>query len=842
MSRPSFDPQDWPRVQELFARALELPPEDRTGFLERIEPSEAIRSHVVALLEGDADPATVLAESVLGMGWMGGTQTDAGADESADPAVGSTIGPYRCVRKIGEGGMGVVYLAERVDFEQRVALKIVKRGMDTNEIVRRFEGERRILARLEHPHIARLLDGGVTDDGRPWFSMEYVEGEPLLDHCVRADLPVVERLELFRSVCQAVQYAHASLVVHRDLKPTNILVTPDGTPKLLDFGIAKVVGGDASEADPGLTRTGFRPMSPAYASPEQVLGEPVTTASDVYALGVILYELLTGERPFGERGTGKSLEADIVSTEPRPPSQRVGADRKDLPADLDNIVLMALRKEPGRRYESAGALAADVGRYLAGYPIMASGDSALYRLRTFVRRNRTWVGAAAAAVLVLSGTVTWYTARLRAERDRAELEAAKFQAVNDYWGVVFEEASPLSAQAGRAVPTSETTVADLLDWAAANAEGYLGDYPDAYARVLLALGYVSYTRGDYERAEPVLRRGLQVTQDLFGDSVDDEIVMHTASVAIMLADQGRWEESLDYQRRTLDLALRYDEPLGAGLAYNNLGKHLTRMGRYEEALPYLEGALRAYVEAVGEDHFYWAIAMGNYGRALWGAGDLEGADSALTRALAVKHAEFPKGDLSIAEDQVTLAWLRRAQGRVAEALAEADSALAIREPVPLDDRSIVGESLQQRGLLRVEAGDVETGLADLREGDRLFREQAGKGHPLTYQGPLHLGTALRLAGRAAEAETQLLMAVKEADDYLPAGHPGAADPRYQLGLLSGARGDEAEAERWLREALDIREAHLPEGHRLTSEARAALDELRGEGAGRIGNPKGFSRQ
>ena len=305
---------------------------------------------------------------------------------------GALIGPYRLVRELGQGGMGVVYLAERADgqFEQRVALKLIKRGMDSDEILRRFLAERQVLARLSHPHIARLLDGGVTAEGQPYFAMEYVDGVPLHHYCEERSLGFEDRLRLFREVCEAVQYAHRSLVVHRDLKPSNILVTSAGETKLVDFGIAKVLYEDV--ADRSVTRTDQRLMTPEYAAPEQVRGEPVTTATDVYALGAILYQLLTGRPPhqFTGRSRGGAVPHHLRGgprAAERGPCTR-HRRRRRLRGDLDIIVLKALRKDPARRYPSVEALLEDLERHRTGLPVRARPDSVAYRARKFLGRHR----------------------------------------------------------------------------------------------------------------------------------------------------------------------------------------------------------------------------------------------------------------------------------------------------------------------------------------------------------------------------------------------------------------------------------------------------------------------
>ena len=393
---------DWPDIEALFEAALEQPPGEREAWLAAHCDDPALRARIEQLLAAHERSGGILDEPLH-------PPSDQPESPPPDADVGRRIGPYRTVDLLGHGGMGSVYLAERADgqFDQRVALKLLRIGFDTEDRTRRFLAERQILATLTHPNIARLLDGGVAGAGQPFFVMEYVDGRPLGQYCDAHRLSIQERLGLFVTVCRAVQYAHSNLIVHRDLKPSNILVTDGGTVKLLDFGIAKLLDPDAlpSHAVPR-TRTGFLPMTPAYASPEQVRGEAITTASDVYQLGVVLYELLVGRRPYRVRGrTPSEIEHLICTKEPTRPStalakvgkgppEDVGRARKTSPdqlqrvlrGDLDMIALTALRKEPARRYDSAEQLAEDVERYLAGRPVTARAQTWGYRVGEFVRR------------------------------------------------------------------------------------------------------------------------------------------------------------------------------------------------------------------------------------------------------------------------------------------------------------------------------------------------------------------------------------------------------------------------------------------------------------------------
>ena len=413
-------PERWQRVETLFQAALDRSPAERPAFLDHACGGDAdLRREVEAMLAADAQAGAFLMASPLGEAKPWPTTPYGG------PMAGRRVGAYRLLREIGQGGMGSVYLAERADaaFQKQVAVKFLRHGLGAEAARRRFHSERQILARLDHPHIARLLDGGTAEGGWPYIVMEYVEGQPIDAYCAERSRSVSERLRLFRSVCAAVGYAHQHLVVHRDLKPSNILVTPAGEPKLLDFGIAKLL--DPGPADLIVdTATAARPMTPQYASPEQARGEPVTTASDVYSLGVLLYELLTGSRPYQVQGhTPQQVERIICDTEPPKPSAAAPRLGRWLTGDLDNIVGMALRKEPARRYTSVQEFSEDIRRHMENQPVVATSDTFRYRLRKFLRRHRAGVAAATLILITLLGGVTatlWQAREARRQRARAE--------------------------------------------------------------------------------------------------------------------------------------------------------------------------------------------------------------------------------------------------------------------------------------------------------------------------------------------------------------------------------------------------------------------------------------
>ncbi|HVS18728.1 MAG TPA: serine/threonine-protein kinase, partial [Planctomycetota bacterium] len=449
MSGPPAEPQPsqqrWAQVRALLERTLDVASDEREAFVAREAGSDAaLRAEVEALLASEDGVALEAPE-----GWPRRVEPEAAPQRA---------GPWRLLRRIGAGGMGEVFLGVRADgqFKRRVAVKLIKLGMDTEEVLRRFEREREVLAALDHPGIARLLDGGVGSDGRPYLVLEFVEGEPLDRWCDHQRLSVRERVELFAEVCDAVEVAHRSQVVHRDLKPGNVLVDAEGRPKLLDFGIAKVLSGDRGPATVDLTDTPLRLLTPSYASPEQVRGGSVTPASDVYSLGAMLYELLSGRRALELQALSPlEIERTVCEREPVRPSQALteeaAADdiaarrgtsprglRRELEGDLDTIVLEALRKEPRRRYPSAAELAADLRRHLDGRPVRARPDTLRYRASKFVRRNALAVGSTAlvlAALVVGLSVSLWQYRRASAANARlatqSELDRRRSRELED---------------------------------------------------------------------------------------------------------------------------------------------------------------------------------------------------------------------------------------------------------------------------------------------------------------------------------------------------------------------------------------------------------------------------
>ncbi len=855
----------WDEADRLFDQALELPPGDRQRWLDQsCAGNHALRQQVEALLQADAAAANFLELD----GWRLAEPILEPPD--ADSAAGFAIGSYRVVRELARGGMGVVYLAERADgqFEQRVALKLIKRGMDSDEIHRRFLAERQILARLNHPHIARLLDGGVSAEGQPYFAIEYVDGSTIMAHCEPRELGLEQRLRLFLDVCDAVGYAHQNLVVHRDLKPSNILVTPDGQVKLLDFGIAKVVG-EGSDAETGLTETGLRVMTPEYAAPEQVLGAPVTTATDVYALGAVLYELVSGHRAHRLASrTPAEVWRVVCEVEPEPPSSAAtGAIRQRLRGDVDTITLRALKKEPDRRYPTVEQLASDVRRHLDGLPVSARPDTWRYRAAKFVGRHRVGVAAGAAIVLSLVAGVagTIWQARVAAERARvASAEAAKERAVREFLVRLFQASAPGQAL-GR-----DLTARELLDRGRRELDTALVAQPVVRSGLLTVVASVYAELGLAPQADTLFGQAVALTRTLPG-SPDVELATALTSWSGNLLMQSQFDRAEPMLREAIERLRRRDpddprvaEPLRA------LGRVYTFTGDRARAATLLREALAINLRHHGTGSWQVANVSDDLGYELLQQGNLPGADSSIGVAVAtyrrllepghptllwtlsnlahVRRAQgndaeaeqllreviagqrrvYPEGHSELAHSLVELGWLLTANGRYAEAESLTAPAVAVHRSLLGPDNDHAGMLLESLAGIRYQLGRLEAAERDQREVIATWRRRFGAENRRTLASIDQLGLYVREQGRFHEAEALIRKALAGRRKLLGESHPAVAGSLRSLGILKHRAGEPGEAERLLREALAIDRASGPEGlaetARVLGELGAVLNE------------------
>ena len=819
---------DWDRVQNLFHRASELPAASRSDYLDSVETDDPrIVTEVRSLLEAHDT------EGVLDLALPD-------PQELADAArIGMKVGPYRIIDTLGRGGMGVVYLAERADdqFNRRVALKVVRPDR-AHALTFRFLKEREILARLSHPNIARLYDGGLTKNGTPWFAMELVDGEEVERFCDARALDVEERLELFATICDAVQYAHQNLVVHRDLKPGNVLVDVTGQPKLLDFGIAKLL-----ERDADVTAPMHQQLTPRFAAPEQITGEPITTATDTYTLGVLLYRLLTGRHPYDTAGSFAGAARAILEVEPDRPSAvvqgrsgpgggfatRTPGSGKRMRGDIDTIVLKALRKEPERRYATAGDLAADIRRHLAERPVTARPDTARYRASRFVRRHRVAVaGAGVTFATILAGAIGmgWQANQAREqaliageERDRARLEASRSEATVDFMLGLFAAADPRESL-GR-----EITVRELVDTGATGLmDGdELRDQPLVRASMLDMVGKVYDRMNRFDEARPLLEQAVDLRREHLPPDAE-ELAESLNNLAVMLLNSG----DLDAAEPLLEeaLVIRKGLPDAAeqvASTLNNLAAIPYFKGDYGTAEVRIREAI-AVRRAAGDDGPDLATNLDGLAGILRNQGRLAEADSLFTEALAIKRKHLDPAHPDLAHSYNNLAGLRLREGDAAGAETAYREALEVFRRVE-PEHSLVGTVLSNLGSSLESQGRRDEAERAYVESLELRRRIFGSDNEDIAISLNNLGLLYAREGRFDDARPLLEESLAMRQRIFGEEHPSVASAYHNLGFLEVELGNRDEAARLYRRALSIRRVTLGETHSRTRESQEALEKL-----------------
>ena len=675
-----------------------------------------------------------------------GGPRDAAGPPRADPNLGRRVGPYRVERLIARGGMGAVYLAMRQDdFEQRVALKLVHPELQTAEVLRRFAGERQILARLEHPSIARILDGGTTDDALPFFVMEYVEGVPVDRYCEERGLSLRRRLELFRRICAAVHFAHQNLVVHRDLKPNNVLITAEGAPKLLDFGIAKIL-----EAEPGNAMSGEAPMTPAYASPEQLLGRAITTASDVYSLGVLLYRLVSGRPPYRLSGGDMVRNFEIVCRrEPEAPSAAVRREEggrrraRRLAGDVDAIVAKAMRKDPGERYASAMELAQDVERHLADLPVAAHPATWRYRAAKLARRHKL---ALAVALLVVGFAVvtTFLWRQAVHQRAAAERARARAETVSGFLEDLFKSADPDAARG------ATLTVREALDQGREKLAGELEGEPEVRADLLATLGTVYHNLGltgdARELKEEALRtRRAADPRDRHGLALDHN------NLGRLLYDLGDLAAAEASYAEALAMWERLGDGANTALALRNLAAIKAQLGAAGETLELYRRALAIDRRLYGEDDPRVASSLYGLGAHYRLAGDPGRAEPLLRQALRIYRQSLGADHTRVSAVENSLALAFHAQGRLAEARDHFESALETRRRRLGEDHVRTANSEKNLAALLLDQGEVAAAGGLLERALATLRRDRPAGDWMIADAESVWGSYLAAVGRTAEA-------------------------------------------------------------------------------------------
>lgn len=831
------------KVDEIVRRASELGPHERLAYVRNA-------------CGGD----TVLYDAVIeqvSASWMSDLAGEPQTGGDASLALGDTrkpgelIGLYRILRVLGRGGMGEVYLCERADdqYRKQVAIKLVSSGLISRQIQNRLRTERQILATLDHPNIARLLDGGTTAEGVPYLVMEYVEGEPIDSYCDRRQLTIGERLDLFRIVCSAVQAAHRNLIVHRDLKPTNILVTADGTPKLLDFGIAKLLDVRQTAHTVAMTQADIRILTPDHASPEQIRGQPITTASDVYVLGVLLYELLAGRRPFKVEGLRLiDIERLICEQPPVLPSQALSPAemsreeleltaaqrrttvvrlRRQLAGDLDNIILMAMRKEPERRYGSVEQLAADVGNHTSGMPVIARRDTWSYRARKFVGRHSlgvTLVGALAVVLVGFAAAMYVQAERIRLQRDEANVQRARAEAegkratqVSEFLVDLFKRSDPTEHRG------EKMTADEILDRGARRIEVELKQDPATQSHMMDAIGRVYLSAGKTDKALPLLERSLELRRQLFG-SKDLVTASSMRSLADARRDMGDFAVAEKLLRDALNIERRKlgsdNETVAATLA--ELASVLTDRGEWDTAERIYRDSLRIY-QATGKEHDVSATeVMNDFANLLISKGDYPAAETLYRRALEIHRRDLGTSHPTTAVYMANLAMVMQMEGELTDAEPLYVESIEILRRVNGAEHPNTITILGSYGWLLQVKGELDEAERVLREVLGLRRKIFGERHVLVGYDSSNLADVLYERGQLVEAERLYREALAVFDVTLSPDHEYVAAALTGLARVFAEKGDEFRVGAFVDRSVSIWRKKLPADHWRIANAQSAL--------------------
>jgi len=851
-----LDPDRWRLLDGLLAEALERDPGERDDWLRAACGSDrGLREELRALLDGSDEAAREIGESAAAF-----AASLLAAEEPGDLAPGDRVGPYRIEAELGRGGMGVVYRAARADgaFEKAVALKLVRRGLTGRDAMEQFRHERQVLAALDHPGIGRLLDGGTAPDGRPYLVMEYVEGEPVTAYCDRRRLSVESRLALFEEVCEAVDHAHRRLVVHRDLKPANILISDSEggvpRPKLLDFGIAGLLEADLE----GARTSAARRLTPAYAAPEQARGEAVTTAADVYALGVVLHELLAGERPGRPpRPPGAAASPEAAASGQTTPRGL----RRRCRGDLDAIVARALREDPRERYPSVESLLDDLRRHRSGHPVLARADSAGYRARKFVRRHRTGttVGAGWAILLLVGGLL--YATGIEREKRVAQEEARRAGLMANVMRDLFETADPytLSTMSGDSL---------LLVRGREAVERDLAGEPELQVRMLTTLGRVYRERGEYDQAGLLFDRALAIARGTraaphpsvvellreagglatdrieYAEAIrhyremvamqralhgeDDPSTMTGSSLLAQVeALAGRMEESERMHREIVERSRRIHPPTDPAHVYAvwKLARVLYMRGKFAESEAALREVLDLRRRSLGEEHPQVAHALHWLGLVLTDRGKFEASEAVLREALDMRRRLFGAEHGEVAESLFGLGLLASERGDFEAAATLIGRSVETSRRVLGDGHRDTAFRTQILGEIYLHSGDHERALALLDEALAIHRRTLGEDHARGRGALASKARALSEAGSYAAAEAafgEVLSLGAEADP--PRGR-SYHEARAGYGELLVRTGRAVAAEPLLREAVAALETRTAARHdRSVLYAKTALGE------------------
>jgi eukaryotic-like serine/threonine-protein kinase len=855
MSRKSQP--NWEKISRLYDHLTGLSDSDRKVYLSELSESEDVKRELISLLEVEESSFEyfdTLSQKVI----------EPALDELSDlPPYSGIVYNYQLLHKIGRGGMGTVYLAERNDdlYKNRVAVKIMRRGMDTDDILKRFRDERQILARLNHPNITHLHDGGITSDGRPYFVMEYVEGKPITKYCDDNKLALHKRIDLFLQICEALEYAHQNLVIHRDLKPENILVTEQGIVKLLDFGIAKLLDENKAQSYTQVVNSG-KLMTPEFASPEQVHGSPINTTSDVYQMGLILYTLFCGQHAYDIKNKSMAeIEQTILHQNPVKPSERImhvppeilldvcenrSVSPKKLKSflkgDLDTILMRALQKKPERRFSSVTEMKDDIERFRKGLPIRSRGDNFSYKSAKFIKRHSLAIIFSAVFLMTLFLFGTFYHLSVTEQRNYAQQEAAKAAQVTGFMMDLFESSDPTLTQG------NEITARQLLEEGEARI-AMLEGQPDIQAEMFDVTGQIYRRLGEFDRSEELLFKAIEIRSLLYGSDHTETMAVYD-QLGLLYSDRGEFEVADSLLRRVLSIRkeqLGSDDPAIAesysNLAYvvrrtgnireaenmyrksyeirekvlgdrhpltiesmSSLGVTLLNQGRYIESVDILEEVLRNRRERLGARHPNLAMSINNLGAVMLNVGEFSRAGQLFEESLEMRKNLFGDQHPKVALVLNNLGMVQMEQGNFEQAHDHFNGALTIRETVLGYENVGTAISLFCLGDLYLQTERYESALESLKKAHQVFESQLSSDHSFTARTKILLGLT------HYEIDN-----IRSADDYITTGfekvreihHEGSLElalAKFQYGTYLSKTGDNSRADYHLQKALEILES------------------------------------
>lgn len=878
-----MDLQQWEKVNRIVDTALKLNGKERSTYIKKqCRGNKHLLQEVTALLQSIEQSERT--DFLEGTGaYPKNLMTDFSKEGEREPTssmIGETIDRYKITDLIGHGGMGSVFMAKRGDevYNQKVALKLMRRGMDTPSNIARFKRERRILAKLDHPNVARLLDGGVTDEGLPYLVMEYVEGKPVYEYCDCKNLSVEQRLDLFKDICRAVKHAHQNAIIHRDIKPSNILVTEDGTIKILDFGIAKLLAPENSDRTLFKTQTGARMLTFGYAAPEQVENIQVTTSTDAYMLGVIMFELLTGVHPFKMDNMDLAeIEQVIREHTPEKPSKRItdlsendleeiarkrGLSVSELPkalkGDLDSIIMKALRKEPEARYNSAEQLLEDLERRRKDIPIIAREDTWRYNTSKFIKRHRTGFSVAAGFLLLVIGFGILYTWQVTKERNKARIEAKKAQQVSDFLTDMFQASDPtfnpkdtvtaatflkrgqkrinqlndqpkVQAELLRIIGRAHTNIGNYekaeapLERSLAIRKKLFGNTHPKYASSLSEMAYLQQKKGNFAKAESLYKRAITIEKDSFGNN-DEHTAEALAGLASALSRQGKFGVADSIYNKALDVQQRVLQPDNFKIAntLSNWALTLRHLGNFEKAKKMDLKALAIWQKNYGEVHPLILEGLNNLAIITEKMGDFAAADSFYQKALTVNHKLYKGPNPNTAQllnnigtTYIKAGWLDKAEPYLKKALK-------MRKKVLQPEHPSMAESYSNLGRLYIEADEYKEARPLIKQALEIDKAKHGKNHPYVGGDLRNLGFIEKDLDHYDKAEDYFRQSLEILRKTLPPDHPSIAVSLASLGKIYYLKGNPEAAEPLLRKSLEIKNKKFDEGDIRIAQSQVPL--------------------